>query len=248
VSDPRETIAALAARAGEDASARAALVDWLGADCKPVQRAAADALLCAAEQGAAADVCARLVAALGDASPRRRWGAAWTLSLLGPPPPACLPVLVDVIGHADGDLRWAAAAVLLAMRDEPTLVPRLVALAGDGNPVQRKMALYCLRDLDAGGAEPAAAARRALDDPDAGVRLAALAAALRLGGDAHTLAAAVAARLDDADAGVRRAAAATLGRLGVANDVVRAALARAIDGDDAALARAARAARTRLGG
>jgi HEAT repeat protein len=134
--------------------------------------------------------------------------------------------------------------VLRAMADQPAVRPTLVALVGEGNAPQRKMALYCLRDLGTGDAEELAAARRALGDREPGVRLAAIA---MLAARAPRAAAAdVAACVRDADPGVRRAAAATLGALGVRDAVIVDALTAASRSDDASLARAAAGALRRL--
>jgi HEAT repeat protein len=176
---------------------------------------------------------------LADAAPRRRWGATYARALLGSLPPACLPILLDALGDADGDLRWASAAILRAQPGLSGLPAALRGALGSGNPLQRKMALYCLRDLGVrdAGLEPRLVA--ALDDPDTGVRLAAMSALVGLVTDRPGAARGLVRRLDDADAGVRRAAAAALGRLGVDDAPTRAALDRACGAGDPALTRAA---------
>ncbi|MCW5892420.1 MAG: hypothetical protein KIT14_18010 [bacterium] len=209
-----------------------------------MQRRAGEVL--AALAAGDADLVARLEAALADASLRRRWGAAWTLGRLGPPPSACLPVLVEAMAEADGDLRWAAATLVVAMHGTPGLEERLHALVSDGNASQRKMALYCLRDLAAPSARLDGLAAAALGDVEPGVRLAAMALGARCAAHRRAMAAHLAARLADADAGVRRAAAAVLGRFGERTPAVETALAQAAAGDDAALARVAAAALTAL--
>lgn len=233
----RDAIARIAAAGRADAADVDLLVDALGAARKPVQRRAGGVLATLAAE--APELVARLEATLADASLRRRWGAAWTLGRLGPPPAACLPVLVEAMAEADGDLRWAAATLVVAMRETPGLEQRLHALAKDGNAPQRKMALYCLRDLAAPSATLDALAAAALADPESTVRLAAMALAARLPSDRTAVAARIAARLDDADAGVCRAAAAVLGRFGERTPPVVAALTRAAGRDDPVLARAA---------
>jgi len=216
-------------------AALAALADLLGHARKPVQRRAAEAFAALARAGVA--VRPWLERALGDASLRRRWGAAYTLSLLGAPPPACLPVLLETLADPDGDLRWAAAGIVLQMRDDPALEPALVGLLGGSGGAGRKMALYCLRDLPASSSGARAAATRALADPDVGVRLAAVATVAALAaGDAPGC---LVALLDDPDAGVRRATAAALARLAPHAPAVRDALERAAGRDDRALRRIA---------
>lgn len=242
--DPLAEIARIRER-GEGASDDVAfLVGCLGASTKAVQRRAAEALAVLAAAGVSVrDAIAPVLTA---PVLRTRFGGAYALSLLGTTPVACVPVLLDALGTDDGDLRWAAATILLPFGTAVLLEP-LRGLLRDGNTAQRKMALYCLRDLAPTpvGVDPELAA--ALADPDAPVRLAAMAALARLGVDRAAVARALTPLLDDADVGVRRAAAATLGRVGVGNEQVRAALARAAAGDDPPLARAAAAALTRLG-
>jgi HEAT repeat protein len=218
------------------------LRECLGSERKAVQRPAADVLAALA----AGDPRVRplLDEALAAPSLGRRWGAVYALSRAGAPMPAgALGVLVEVLGLADGDMRWAAAAIIVAMGAQA--VEALVALARDGNAAQRKMALYCLRDLAVGTADVLERARRGLDDVDVGVRLGAMAALARLAAPADA-ARAIVGRLTDADAGVRRTAAATLGRLGTADAAIVGALTAAAEADDPVLARTARRALDRL--
>jgi hypothetical protein len=236
----RDAIDRIAAAGRADAADVDLLFDALGAARKPLQRRAGEVLATLAATAPA--LVARLEATLGDASLRRRWGAAWTLGRLGRPPAACLPVLEEAMADADGDLRWAAASLVVAMRGTPGLEQRLQALATQGNAPQRKMALYCLRDLAVPSAALDALAAGALADPEGTVRLAAMALAARLPADRPAVAERIAACLDDAEPGVCRAAAAVLGRFGERTPSVVTALTRAAGSDDAMLARAAAAA------
>jgi HEAT repeat protein len=210
----------------------ASLLAQLGNERKTVQRGAAEALRDLANGGA--PVREALLVALGAPSLRQRWGAAYALGLLGDPPAECLPVLVETLGADDGDMRWAASTLVLRM-PAPTVAEALGRLAREGTALQRKMALYGLRDL--GG--PVAEAMAALDDPDTGVRLAAMAALARAPADPQEAATRLAPMLGDADVGVRRAAAAALGRVGVAAPVAVDALRVAAAGADEPLRRAA---------
>src|SRR5436853_540472 len=81
-------IAELGGNAG--AAELEALAECLGHDRKLVQRRAAEAFAELDRRGT--PVHAVLTASLGSAAARRRWGAAYALSLLGPPPPETLPV------------------------------------------------------------------------------------------------------------------------------------------------------------
>ncbi len=210
---------------------------------KRVQRRAAEAAAALARRGV--PIAPQLEDALRASELRLRWGAAYALSLIGPPPLAALPTLLEVIALPDGDLRWAAADLLkqLAASERPMVLGQLLAAAGAPGP-QRKMALYCLRDL--GAADAFETALAALADPQVETRLAALALLARVHPDAIAAAERIAALLDDADARVRRAAIGTIGGLGVASDAVLAALNRAEASDDPSLQRAAAQARQKL--
>jgi HEAT repeat protein len=219
----------------------------LGAGPKGIQRAAAEALGSAvAEDPGLRD---RLLQELGGSDPRRRWGAAFALSCGEAPPAEIVPVLVETLASADGDLRWAAARILVRMiaargASRDVLIP----IIGAASPPQRKMALYCLRELGPDPSLGMAPIVNALEDEDRDVRLAALATGASLGRGDPDVARALARRLADADRGVARAAAAAVGRLGVDVPDVRAALDAARRGSDADLSRAATEALSRLDG
>jgi len=221
---------------GADDRELQALAQCLGAPQKTIQRRAAAAFAALSARGV--DVRPVLLAALASDEPPRRWGAAYACSLLGTPPAQVLPVLLTTLGCEDGDLRWAAASILVRMKGE-ALVDELRALLTAGNAAQRKMAVYCLRDLEARVADVEHALFAALDDPDSGVRMAAMSALARLSADRHTVALRVVGVLNDTDPGVRRAAAAILGSLGDRSAAVLAALRAAAAGPDPSLQRAA---------
>jgi len=234
-----ERLTRIGARARLEGDDLEFLFACLGVERKAVQRPAAETLAAIAAGDAA--VRQRLDDALGADTPSLRWGAVYALARTGTPlPTRALGVLLDVFGLGDGDMRWAAAAIVVGIGGEGT-APALVALAGEGNPAQRKMALYCLRDLVVRAPEAVARVRERLADDDVGVRLAAMAALARLDEPADA-ARALVERLGDTDAGVRRTAAAIIGKLGVGGEVVVARLRAAAASDDAVLARTARRA------
>ena len=213
----------------------AALADCLGHARKAVQRPAAEAFAVLGERGVAVrDV---LVAALASPTPGRRWSAAFALARLHEPPQALLPVLVETLGVDDGDLRWAAATVLVGFQNHGEVI----------GVAQRKMALYCLRDLDVRAPDLDEALVRLLDDEDRDVQLAAISSLARLATDRAGAAARLMRALDARDPRLRRAAAAGLGTLGERSESVRAALDRATASPDASLARAAVRALRQLG-
>jgi hypothetical protein len=113
--------------------------------------------------------------ALGSPLARQRWGAAFALARLGDPPLETLPVVLETLGGDDGDLRWAAAEILRRVPERARVVEALEGLLRTGNGAQRKMSLYCLRDLGARAPEIEQSALWALGDELRDVRLAAIA-------------------------------------------------------------------------
>lgn len=189
---------------------------------RTVRRRAAGALASAVGAG---DIDAESAEALlDDADPATRWGAAFALHRAGKPGPRVIDVALETFGNDSGDLRWAASTVLAAAAArEPRLLTRLRALAREGSPSTRKMALLCLADC---GERDASFFASALDDADTHVRLAAVTVLGRLGqagqggqdgkdGDADDVRSALArVAASDSAATVQRAAAAVLLRLG----------------------------------
>ncbi len=210
----------------------------LAASDKRVQRKAAEVL--GALAGASAEIRAAIGAALAADDRASRWGAAFAEACSGAPSPAAGLVWVESLGSADRDLRWAAHDLIVrhaaAVGSEP--IARLCAAAGDGSHAERrKMALYCLRDLDPSPALGRDAVMAALDAEEIEVRLAALAALAQLAPDGAGER--VAAYLDDPEPRMRRAAAAALGKLGELSPAILDALRRAENSTDSGLARAA---------
>ena len=192
---------------------------------------------------------ARVASLLSSAEPRERWGAAYTLAQLEEAPRDAIPALLDALASSDGDVRWASARLVVrAIRHRPELGETLRPLVRAASALQRKMALYCLRDLGGTPTVDATLIAAALADADAAVRLAAMSAAVAI--FPHTAEAAdlLAPLLGDVEPGVRRAAAATLGQLGVTTPAVHARLTCATTSGDAMLERTARQALSRLAG
>jgi HEAT repeat protein len=214
-----------------------ALGACLGDPEKIVQRRAAEACAVLAERGVA---LRPLLGELLDSERfADRWGATYALSRLGAPPPESLPVLIEALGTDDGDLRWAAANVIGQLEDRDAVIAELLRVLPTGTTLQRKMALYCLRDVARPSPVLEDAALAALADPDPGVRLAAMSALARLAMDPDPVATRLLPLMDDSDAGVRRAAPAALARLGSRSPTVVQALERASQSDDPALRRSA---------
>ena len=235
-----ERVAAIAELRAQERAGGAelvALADCLGHADKAVQRPAAEAFAALGERGV--DVQDVLLAALASPVAGRRWAAAFALARLHAPADLLLPVLLETLGVDDGDLRWAAATIVVGLADRARVFEGLRHLLPSGNAAQRKMALYCLRDLDQRAAEVDAAIVRCLADEDRDVQLAAIASLARLATDRPAAAAHLIRALAATDPGVGRAAAAGLGALGERSAAVLAALERARSGTDASLARAA---------
>lgn len=232
-----EALVAIAAAAAATPGEIEAMTICLGAAEKIVQRRAAEAFAQLHRAGVAVE--RPLLLTLRSQELRRRWGAAFALSLIMPLPAEARGVLLESIGLDDGDVRWAAADLLAKMPASDTDGGDVLELLAAGNVNQRKMAAYCLRVRNEPSASSQVALTAALADPSSGVRLAALAALSRLAVDRSSAAPAVAALLDDANPGVRRAAAAALGDLGELRADVLDVLRRAETSDDESLRRAA---------
>jgi HEAT repeat protein len=195
-----------------------ALAQALGDPEKAVARAASDALV---EIGTRlGGVESALREALRSDEPRRRWGAAFTAARIAPPGPGLLPPLVEALESPDGDVRWAAARLLVETgRLHGEVLPLLLAMVRSGErAVQRRMATFALRELAPDRPEAAEALLEATRDADLQVRRAAFTALAAL--DAPP--AGVATRLletlqRDDDAASRRLAALSLGEIGRAH-------------------------------
>ncbi len=230
-----------------------ALSALLGDPARAVARTASDSLakLGRTQRG----VDRSLTAALRSDDPRRRFGAAFTLARLAPPTPRLLPALVEALSLADGDVRWAAAKLLVeAGRLHGEVLPLLLGLARAGaDPRQRRMASYCLRELAPDRPEAARVLLQATLDEDLRVRRAAFTALAGLiDPPAEVGVRLVEALAGDADGAVRRIAAVALGEIGAADwqrlpreavDALRKVRDESRDGD---LQRAARRALSRL--
>lgn len=222
------------------------LLGCLGDHHKAVQRGAAQQLVRFSPRQPA--IVAALSDKLTDPQPRIRWTAAYTLSQLPLPDPRPLPALLENLGHQESDLRWAAATALLQLaRDHPVALTKLLDMAGSGNPVQRRMALYCLRDAGQTGPASRRVYLASLGDRQPGVRLAGLSCLAKCPPRGADIEAALLSILaTDPDSGVRRASAAALGQRGCRSSAAVEALEQAAGGQDPSLARAAAAALKRL--
>ncbi len=240
-------------RSASDAAVVEKLMRELGDARKTVQRRAIDELVAIAGSGNPV-VTEKLRGSIASADRRVRWAGAYALCQIGAGAFAidCADALCEAMSDDDGDIRWAATDLMVRLGREnlPEISARLLKLAADPASCRnaRKMALYCIRDLDIAGPELLAAVERAVHDSDVHVRLAALAVLSRLR-DAPEAAARImlGCLKSDPDAGVRRAAASALGNIqSVTADAMTALISAAADRSDESLARAARGALNRL--
>ncbi len=239
--------------ASDDTAAKVVenLVHELGDAHKTVQRRAIDELVAIAGSGNS-EVIEKLRESIASADRRVRWAAAYALGQIGAGAFAMdsAEALCEAMADDDGDIRWAATNLMVQLgRDNLVEISaRLLKLAAEGDRNARKMALYCIRDLEIAGAELIAVVERSVHDPDVHVRLASLSVLSRLR-DASGQAVRIMLECmkSDTDAGVRRAAASALGNIQTATADATAALASAAeDSADESLARAARGALDRL--
>ena len=225
-----------------------ALLGCLGDHNKAVQRRAAQQLIRFSSRQPA--IIELLRDRLTDPQSRIRWTAAYALAQLPLPEPWPLAALIENLGHQESDLRWAAATALLRLMERHTSVlTRLLDVARSGNPVQRRMALYCLRDANQTGPAARQVYLASLSDQQAGVRLAGLSCLGRCpphNTDTDAEAALIRLLAADPVSGVRRAGAASLGQRGSRSPAVVNALHQAAADPDPSLARAAAAALKKL--
>ena len=163
-----------------------ALISCLGANRKVIQRRAAEALAASAVHDAR--VVEKLRAMLSHRDPRARWGAAYALGLVSLADAldlSALPVLLDTLASNDGDVRWAAAELIVRLgRKNPAAVSKLlIDLAEHGNLNARKMALYCLRDVGGPRDELLAVAENCCGDHHTLLKMAALSLLARIHDD-----------------------------------------------------------------
>jgi HEAT repeat protein len=221
-----------------------ALIVSLGDSRKSVVRKAADALIAFLEE--VPDLPGKLERLLADAGNKNHWVLAYVLAHLAQPPALSIQVLLKDLGNPDPDIRWALLLLLAKLAKEHAgIADKLLDLLQSGTPTQRRMAVYCLRDMKEGAT--LAALTRALDDPEAAVRVAAI-TSLRSQPEVGnaTLERLLRLLAHDPDARVRCSAAAVLGQVGPNTGDIREALKNAADGAYPQLRKAALAALTLL--
>jgi hypothetical protein len=150
----------------------AALIADLDHPDKPTIRAAVDALIAlAVDSPQLRDLLERR---LGEADHRNYWPVAYVLGNLPEPSPAAILGLLAALDHREPDIRWAISLLLARIaKDNGNLIAALMHLCASGSDNQKRMALYCLRDLALSDHASATAMLDALRDPESSVRVAA---------------------------------------------------------------------------
>jgi HEAT repeat protein len=226
----------------EDSEQIASLISSLSHPDKKVIRQAADSLISMALHRP--ELTRRLSDLLGEAPKESRWPIAYVLAHVSPPSSACLHVLRETLDSKDPDIRWAVGLLLVRLgKSHAGVVTLMLDLLKTGSPTQRRMAIYCLRDVSLKDTAFHQALLESLRDPDPLVRVAAVTSLKflpEIGKDGldfllHLF-------LADPDPRVRRTAALSLAQLGAPSDEARAALKDASRGADLQLKKAAEAA------
>jgi hypothetical protein len=181
---------------------------------KPTIRAAVDKLIALAETSA--ELRETLNRRLDEPDHKNYWPVAYVLGHQSQPSGIVIRTLLAALDHREPDIRWANGLLLGRIaQHEPAVAPLLMELCETGSANQRRMAIYCLRDLALKDAASRAAMVRALDDDEPTVRVAAVTSLkLRTDLDAAVRQKLLAAYLHDADDRVKNAVAVTLASLG----------------------------------
>lgn len=217
----------------------AALIADLDRHDKPIIRAAVDALIpLTAESFPLREILDRR---LVEAGHKNYWPVAYILGHLRQPSGACIAKLLDALDHQEPDIRWAMALLLVRIaKDESAVVSLLIELCAGGTANQKRMSLYCVRDLALSDSVSLAALLAALRDADPMVRVAA-AICLKLRPDLDDSGKKLLLEVyaNDADPKVRHAVAITLANLGSPSAEFLSALKKCSESEDGQTRKAA---------
>jgi hypothetical protein len=197
-----------------DSDQTAALIAKLDHDDKPTIRAAVDALILLA--AGSPELCSVLNRRLAEAGHKHYWPVAYVLGNLPQPSRAVITGLLNALDHREPDIRWAVSLLLARIaKDNPDLINLLIQLCATGSDNQKRMALYCLRDLALSDTASLTALLAALRDHEPTVRVAA-AICLKARPDIDDAGKNILmqAYSNDAESRVRHAAAIALANLG----------------------------------
>ncbi len=217
------------------------IADLNDADKKVIRRAA-DALIAMAPDHP--ELLRKLNDLLTQTSEEKCWPMAYILAQFTKPSSLCLDVLAQNLDNHDPDTRWAAAQLLVHLgKDDSRIAALLQKLVETGSPLQRRMALYALRDLDLRDPASLQALMKALADSDSLVRVAAVTGVKSRSDLSHEqVELLLHLFLEDPDSRVRHNAAIALAQTGGAYTEIEAALKQASQSDNIQLKKAATAA------
>jgi HEAT repeat protein len=149
--------------------------------------------------------------------------------------------LLDTLDHREPDIRWAIVLLLVRIaKSENSIIGPLIDLCRIGTANQKRMAIYCLRDLALNDAASLQALLLSLSDSDATVRVAAV-TSLRNRTDENDRVreSLLQSYVNDADIKVRNAAAVTLANIGSPSEEFLRALKEASENDNSQARKAA---------
>ncbi len=188
------------------------LMESLAHSDRAVVRRAVDSLVALGHERP--EVRSSLSKLFQDISSEKRWPVAYTLGQLTEPSSSCLETLTAALGSEDPDIRWATLQLLIRLgKNDPRILTLVRNLINSENPIQRRMAVYCLRDL---GVEDSSLQLRFLGDTDPLVRVAAVTALSKqaqLSSDVVSVLMRI--KSDDTDSRVRSAARFVLEQLDI---------------------------------
>lgn len=181
---------------------------------KPAIRAAVDKLIALAENSP--EIRQALSHRLSEAGHDNYWPVAYILGHQSQPSGAVIRTLLDALDHREPDIRWANGLLLVRIAQrESAVASLLIELCETGSANQKRMGLYCLRDLALNDSASRAAMLKALEDYEPTVRVAAVTSLkTRTDVDVAVRQKLLASYLHDADDRVRNAVAVTLASLG----------------------------------
>jgi HEAT repeat protein len=206
---------------------------------KPTIRAAVDALISIAS--ASPDLERILHQRLTESGHRNYWPAAYILGHLPHPSGVVIGNLIEALDHREPDIRWAIALLLVRVaKTEGHLINLFVELCKTGTANQKRMALYCIRDLALSDSVSLAALLDALRDTDPTIRVAA-AICLKLRSDLDDVGKSLLLQvyLKDTELKVRNTAAVALANLGSPAAEFLIALRKASESDNEQVRKAA---------
>lgn len=229
----------------DDANRVAELIADLDQSDKPRIRAAVDALTSLAAESSA--LRSQLESRL-NAPQALHWPIAYILGQLPQPSGATLRHLLGGLDRNEPDIRWAIALLVMRIaKNHSEVIGLLIELVSAGSVNQKRMAIYCLRDLALTDGESLHALLQGARDADPTVRVAAVTSLKTRDAGEAGRDKLVKLFVDDKDLRVRNAAAITLAHWGSPSQAFLEALHAAARGENPQLKKSAAAALVILG-